>query len=148
MSTPSTATASQDLSQALAALVDTNGLLEQTGGSSSQATESAADAPPAASQQGSTDKQPQALLTAFYNQRCQQEYDDSSVLPSNVACCLPPDASLDVDTAIRHAKHAFRNLYANNAAAFESAAAQNDDADSDDEALDALRDVLQSLKAA
>lgn len=148
MSTLSTATASQDLSQALAALVDTCELLQNPAGITSQAKESAADSPPAATQQGSTGRQSQALLVAFYNQHCQQEYDDSSRLPSNVACCLPPDASLDVDSAIRHAKHAFRKLYPDNAAAFEPAPAHNEDAESDDEALDALGDVLQNMSTA
>ncbi len=96
--------------------------------------------------QVSRDERPEALLVAFYNQQCQQNVDDDDTLPPNVACCLPPDETVDVDSAVRHAKEAFRKLYRDAPSAFEPAATGNDgDAESDDEALDALGDVLQSL---
>ena len=82
---------------------------------------------------------------AFFNQQCQQDNDDDQALPSNVACCLPPDGSVDVDSAIRHAKQAFGKLFPDAASAFDTPAAGNDDDESDDEGMDALGDVLQSL---
>ncbi|KAL3132542.1 hypothetical protein ABBQ32_009082 [Trebouxia sp. C0010 RCD-2024] len=145
MSTPSTATASEDLSQALSALVDTSKVFGSVSASAIPASSPRTSA--AASDRG-TDRQPEALVVAFYNQQCQQKCDSSCRLPSNVACCLPPDGCLDVDSAFRHAKKAFRRLYPDEVGAFELAVASSDDAESDDEALDALGDVLQNLGAA
>ena len=146
MSTPSTATASEDLSQALSALVDTTKVFGSASASTSLASEPETSA--AAGFKCGTERQPEALLVAFYNQACQQQCDSSCRLPSNVACCLPPDGCLDVDSAFRHAKKAFGRLYPDEAAAFEPAVASSDDAESDDEALDALGDVLQNLTTA
>lgn len=141
VSTPSTATASEDLSQALSALIDTTKVL----GSMAASTNSTpAGGTPSVTASG-TDKQPQALLVVFFNQQCQRECD--SILPSNIACCLPPDESLDVDRAFIQAKTAFRRLYPEDTAAFQPTAACNDNEDSDDEALDALGDVLTNLSA-
>ena len=140
MSTLPTATASEDLSLALSALVDTRKVLESIPALANSASGAGAMSGP----DSGTDRQPEALLVAFYNQRCQQECD-SCKLPSNVACCLPPDGSLDVDSAFTQAKQAFRRLYSEDAAAFEPAVASNEDAESDDEALDALGEVLHSL---
>lgn len=91
------------------------------------------------------DERPQALLVAFYNQQCQQGSTDECGLPSNVASCLPPDQTIDVDSAVMHAKEAFGQLYPEAVSAFETAAANNGDAESDDEALEVLGDVLQLL---
>lgn len=93
-----------------------------------------------------TDRQPEALLVAFYNQQCQQELNSGDLLPSNVACCLPPDGSFDVDSACTQAKETFRRLYPE--AAFAPAVASNADVESDDEALDALGEVLHNLRTA
>ena len=144
MTTLSTATASDDLSQALSALVDTTNLLPDTTTSAGSVQSN----PAAAVAQSSTNGQPQALLAAFYNQQCQQECDQTHQMPPNTVCCLPPDASLDVDSAFKHAKAAFAKLYPDAAGAFEPLAASNDDDESDDEALDALGDVLQGLSTA
>lgn len=59
--------------------------------------------------------------------------------------CSPPDVGLDPDTAVRNAKHSFAKLYPASLSVFEAAQASNTDADSDDEALDALSSVLQDL---
>lgn len=144
MSTPSTATASEDLSRALSALVDTTKVL----GSMAASTNSASAAGTPSVTASGTDKQPQALLVAFFNQQCQRECDSSRTIPSNIACCLPPDESLDVDNAFIQAKNAFRRLYPEDTAAFQPTATCNDDEDSDDEALDALDDVLTDLSTA
>ena len=141
MSTSQAATASEDLSRALSALVDTTKVL-----GSISALASAAKAMPGT--ESGTNRQPEALLVAFYNQRCQQECDSSYNLPSNVAGCLPPDGSLDVDSAFAQAKRAFSRIYPEHAAAFEPAVASNEDAESDEEALDALGEVLHSLSTA
>lgn len=147
MSTPSTATASADLRQALSALVNTTKVLESV--SASRLSESAPSMSAAAGSEPDTDQhRPEALLVAFYNQQCQQECDSSCRLPPNVACCLPPDGCLDVDSAFRHAKKAFGSLYPDDAAAFEPTVATDDGDESDDEALDALRDVLHNLGTA
>ncbi|KAL3156780.1 hypothetical protein ABBQ38_001051 [Trebouxia sp. C0009 RCD-2024] len=146
MSTPSTATASEDLSQALSALVDTSKVFASVSASATPASAPGTSA--AAASDHGTDRQPEALLVAFYNQQCQQQCDSCGRLPSNVACCLPPDGCLDVDSAFRHAKKAFKRLYPDEAGAFEPAVVSCDDAESDDEALDALGDVLQNLGAA
>lgn len=144
MSTPSTATASKDLSWALSAAVDTTKVL----GSMAASTNSAPAAGTPSVTESGADRQPEALLVAFFNQQCQRECDSSRILPSNIACCLPPDESLDVDNACIQAKNAFRRLYPDDIAAFQPTAACNDNGDSDDEALDALGDVLTNLSAA
>lgn len=83
---------------------------------------------------------------AFYNQQCQEDLAEDQELPPNIASCLPPDRRVDVDSAIAHAKRVFLRLYPDAVSAFGSAAASNDDDDaSDEEALDMLGDVLQSL---
>ena len=106
---------------------------------------SAANANPSEQTQHFARDCPEALLVAFFHQQCQQKNDDDQALPSNVACCLPPDGSIDVDSAIRHAKQAFGKLFPDAVSAFDTPAAGNDDDESDDEALDALGDVLQNL---
>lgn len=144
MSTSSTATASEDLSRALSALVDTTKVPE----SIPALTNSASGAGTLPVTESGTHRQPEALLVAFYNQQYQQECDSNHMLPANVACCLPPDGSLDVDSAFIQAKRAFGRLYPEGAAVFEPSEASNDDSDSDDEALDALGDVLHNLSTA
>ena len=144
MSTSSTATASEDLGRALSALVDTTKVLESIPALTNSAS---GDGTLSVSESGKN-KQPEALLVAFYNQQCQQECDSSHLLPANVSCCFPPDGSLDVDSAFVQAKRAFRRLYPEDTAAFEPSLASNDDAESDDEALDALGEVLHNLSTA
>ena len=144
MSTPSTATASEDLSQALSALVNTTKAFGSSSISTGSASAALADMPAAAV---CIDRRPEALLIAFFTQQCQQDCDSSNRLPPNVACCLPPDGCLDVDSAFRHAKKVFRRLYPDDAAAFEPVAVSGE-AESDDEALDALGDVLHNLSTA
>lgn len=145
LSTPSTAaTAAEDLADAISALVQTETVFAST-------TTRGALAPSADNVKLSEQTQrpahdcPEGLLVAFFNQQCQQENDDDQALPSNVACCLPPDGSIDVDSAMRHAKQAFGKLFPHAMSAFDTPATGNDDDESDDEALDALGDVLQSL---
>ncbi|DBA93573.1 TPA: hypothetical protein ACH3X3_013652 [Trebouxia sp. C0006] len=146
LSTPSTAaTAAEDLSDAVSALVQTETLFASTTTRDSTPLPNAANANPPQQTQRPAHDCPEALLVAFFNQQCQQENDDDQALPSNVACCLPPDGSIDVDSAIRHAKQAFGKLFPDAVSAFGTPAAGNDDDESDDEALDALGDVLQSL---
>lgn len=144
MSTPQSVTASEDLSQALSALVDTTKVLE----SIPALINIASGAGATSGTTSGTDRPPEALLAAFYNQRCQLELDSSILLPSNVASCLPPDRSFDVDSAFTHAKKAFRRLYPEDAAAFEPAVASDEGVESDDEALDALGEVLHNLSTA
>ncbi len=146
LSTPSTAaTAAEDLADAVSALVQTETVFASTSTRDSTPSPSAANAHTSEQTQRSARDCPEALLVAFFNQQCQQENDDDQALPSNVACCLPPDGSIDVDSAIRHAKQAFGKLFPDAVSAFDTPAAGNDDDESDDEALDALGHVLQSL---
>ncbi|KAL0034245.1 hypothetical protein WJX77_005229 [Trebouxia sp. C0004] len=146
LSTPSTAaTAAEDLSDAVSALVQTETVFASTSTRDSTPSPSAANANPSEQKQRPARDCPEALLVAFFNQQCQQENDDGQALPSNVACCFPPDGSIDVDSAVRHAKQAFGKLFPDSVSAFDTHAAGNDDNESDDEALDALGDVLQSL---
>lgn len=147
LSTPSTAaTAAEDLSDAVSALVQTETVFASTYTRDNAPSPSTANANPPQQTQHPAHDCPEALLVAFFNQQCQQENDHGQALPSNVACCLPPDGSIDVDSAIRHAKQAFWKLFPDAVSAFDTPAAGSDDDDkSDDEALDALGDVLQSL---
>ena len=81
----------------------------------------------------------------FYNQSCQLYIGDDNGLPSNVACCLPPDATVDVDSAVRHANQAYNKLYPDAAPVLSAKSPEDVDIESDDEALDALGGVLQGL---
>ena len=94
-------------------------------------------------EQVSSGSRPAALLVVFFNQACQQDPCDNENLPSNVVACNPPDMSLDPDSAVRHARASFAKLFPDDA--FGASAGSSPDADSDDEALDALSGVLQSL---
>ena len=147
LSTPSTAaTAAEDLADAVSALVQTETVFTSTTTRDSAPSPSAANGNSSEQTQRPAHECPEALLVAFFNQQCQQENDDDQTLPSNVACCLPPDGTVDVDSAVRHAKQAFGKLFPDAVSAFDTPAAGNDDDDeSDGEALDALGDVLQSL---
>ncbi len=129
----------------MSALVLTETVFASTTTRDSAHPPSAANANPSEETQRPARDCPEALLVAFFNQQCQQENDDDQALPSNVACCLPPDGSIDVDSAVRHAKQAFGKLFPDAVSAFDIPAAGNDDDESDDEALDALGDVLQKL---
>lgn len=145
LSTPSTkTTAAEDLQAAVSALVRTEAVFAST--ASSDASSSTVDGPSSEQAQQPSIHRPEALLVAFYNQQCQEDGAEDQKLPPNFASCLPPDGSIDVDSAIAHAKHVFSRLYPDAVSAFHSAAASNDDDDaSDEEALDMLGDVLQSL---
>ena len=92
------------------------------------------------------DNRPEALLVMFYNQSCQQDISDDDVLPSNVACCLPPDATVDVDSAVRHASQAYNKLYPDAAPVLSAKSPGDMDDQSDDEALDALGGVLRLIE--
>ena len=142
LSTPSTAeTASADLVRAVSALVKTDRALARPVTESSPIKTSVSNA----SRQAGLDNRPEALLVMFYNQICQQCISDESVLPSNVACCLPPDGMVDIDSAVRRASQAFSKLYPNEATVLGARPPEDMDAESDDEALDALGGVLQGL---
>ena len=147
LSTPSTeATAAGDLRAAVSALVRTTAVFAST--ALSTASSNIVEKPLSDQAQQRSRQRPQALMVAFYNQQCQGDCAEGQKLPPNIASCLPPDGSLDVDSAIAHAKSAFSKLYPDAASAFDSAAVSNDDDDaSDDEALDILGDVLQNLSS-
>lgn len=145
MSTPSAGlTAAEDLSEAVSALTNTSGLVLQPVGehfavnsSRNQLTE-----------QTEKDQRPATLAVVFFNQVCDQDEGWCQHLPHNVVACSSPDVTIDPDVAVRHAKAGFAKLYPDNTSVFGPSESSNPDADSDDEALDALSGVLQKLDAA
>lgn len=149
LSTPSTAghTAVEDLAAAVSALTNTSKLFQQSQGTElSQVSSSNSSNQPA--QQAASGRRPAALLAVFFNQACQGHAEFPEGLPANVVACSAPDGSLDPDSAIKHAKESFAKLYPDDVSVFEPAHSSNPDADSDDEALDALSGVLQNLDPA
>lgn len=140
LSTISTApTAREDLRAAVSALVNTATVF------GSATKEQSTDFSMSQSEQQQAQQHaralPTALLVAFYNQTCQQEHAEDA-LPKNVTACFSPDGSISPDSAVRHAKQCFAKLYPESLSVFEPATGLPADADSDDEALDALSSVL------
>lgn len=139
-------TAAEDLATAVSALTNTSAVFGQSSGQSSgmpSSTESSSSRNRQTQEQVASNINPAALLVVFFNQVCRQDQSDLESLPSNVVACSPPDVSLDPDSAVQHARASFAKLYPDDA--FGASAGSSPDADSDDEALDALSGVLQSL---
>ena len=84
---------------------------------------------------------PQALLVAYYHQKCRAVQDRP--LPSNVAMCQPPDGGMGCDGAVQEARRVFERILPG-LDMFASDAQSADE--SDEEAIEALDSALERLE--
>ncbi|BDA41276.1 Rab proteins geranylgeranyltransferase component A 2 [Coccomyxa sp. Obi] len=137
LSTPSAAaTAAQDLRPALEALVN----VPNVDGSVTAASASQGE------EQSHSDTRPNALLVAYYNRVVGTSASALQHQPANVAVCDPPDASIGYEAALQGAQALLQRLYPDmQGEGLFPGGPRADDDESDEEAVQALSEVLDKL---
>ncbi|CAL8462001.1 g1532 [Coccomyxa elongata] len=137
LSTPAAAaTAAQDLRPALEALVNVHGVDCNVAATSTKQGE----------EQSGSDARPNALLSAYYNRVASPSDSALQHQPANVAVCDPPDASIGYEAALQGAQALLQRLFPDvqGEGLFPGGSRANDD-ESDEEAIEALSEVLDKL---
>ena len=84
------------------------------------------------------------MFLAYYNQALQIHLDAGLALPSNVALCSLPSASVAYEDCVMEAELKLQQLFPEVEHLFDREGAAGDD-DSDDEAIEALTEALDKL---
>ena len=84
------------------------------------------------------------MFLAYYNQALQDHLDAGFALPSNVALCSLPSASVAYEDCVMEAELKLQQIFPGMEHLFDRKGPAADD-DSDDEAIEALTEALDKL---
>ncbi len=117
---------------------------DQRAGASSSSAEHTASQDTGSERCAKSQRKPHAMFLAYYNQALPDHLAAGFALPSNVALCSLPSASVACEDCIMEAELKLQQLFPELGCLFDRKGAAADD-DSDDEAIEALTEALDNL---